>query len=79
MGQALRTVFYERHLRLGAKIVGFGGWDMPIQFPTGIVKEHLETRRNAGLFDVSHMGRFIIRGLEALKFIQHVLTNNAAG
>lgn len=79
MGQPLRTVFYERHSSLGAKFVEFGGWDMPIQFPTGIVREHLETRRSAGLFDVSHMGRFLIRGEEALRFLQYALTNNAAG
>ena len=79
MVETLRTVFYERHTSLGAKITEFGGWDMPIQFPTGIVKEHLETRKNAGLFDVSHMGRFIIRGREALPFLQHVLSNNSAG
>ncbi len=79
MEQALKTVFYERHVSLGAKITEFGGWDMPIQFPTGIVQEHLATRKNAGLFDVSHMGRFKVRGKQVLPFLQHVLTNNAAG
>ena len=78
MAQALRTVFYERHLGLGAKLTEFGGWDMPLQFH-GIVKEHLATRSGAGLFDVSHMGRFVIRGPSALAFLQHVLTNNSAG
>ncbi len=73
----LRTVFYDRHVALGAKIVEFVGWEMPIFYPTGIVDEHLATRKRAGLFDVSHMGRFIIRGAGALKFLQHVLTNNA--
>ena len=68
MGEALRTVFYECHLKLGAKITEFGGWDMPLQFPTGIVQEHLATRKEAGLFDVSHMGRFTIRGSQALPF-----------
>jgi aminomethyltransferase len=57
-------------------MVEFGGWEMPVQYPTGIIKEHLATRREAGLFDVSHMGRFIIRGAGALKFLQHTLTNN---
>jgi aminomethyltransferase len=66
-------------LELGAKITEFGGWDMPLQYGTGIVQEHLATRKEAGLFDVSHMGRFTIRGSEALPFLQHVLTNNAAG
>ena len=79
MGQALRTVFYPRHLEAGAKITEFGGWDMPLQYPAGILQEHLLTRKQAGLFDVSHMGRFIISGVQALPFLQHVLTNNAAG
>ncbi|MQY76815.1 MAG: glycine cleavage system aminomethyltransferase GcvT, partial [Spirochaeta sp.] len=73
-----RTALYDRHLRAGAKIVDFGGWEMPIQYTTGIIEEHLLTRKGAGLFDVSHMGRFIIRGKNALPFLQHVLTNNGA-
>lgn len=73
-----KTVLYDRHAELGGKIVEFGGWDMPVQYPLGIVKEHLATRSGAGLFDVSHMGRFIIRGEGALAFLQHVLTGNAA-
>ena len=77
MNQAQRTPFYERHEALGARIVEFGGWDMPVQYPSGTVKEHLATRKGAGLFDVSHMGRFIVRGPKALAFLQHVLTNNA--
>lgn len=58
-------------------MVEFGGWEMPIQYPSGVVKEHLATRKSSGLFDVSHMGRFIVRGENALSFLQHVLTNNA--
>jgi aminomethyltransferase len=72
-----RTIFYDRHVSLGAKIVEFGGWEMPIFYPNGILEEHLATRKKAGLFDVSHMGRFIVKGTGALKFLQHVLTNNA--
>ena len=78
MGEALRTVFYERHVSLGARITEFGGWDMPLRFPAGIVQEHLATRIGAGLFDVSHMGRFTIRGRDSLPFLQHALTSNAA-
>jgi len=78
MTDLLKTVFFEQHLRLGAKMVDFGGWEMPIQYPNGIVSEHLETRRRAGIFDVSHMGRFLVSGRDALAFLQHVLTNNAA-
>ncbi len=52
---------------------------MPLQYPAGIIEEHLLTRKRVGLFDISHMGRFIIRGSGALPFLQHVLTNNSAG
>lgn len=72
-----RTIFYDRHVALGAKIVEFIGWEMPIFYPAGILEEHLATRKKAGLFDVSHMGRFTVKGTGALKFLQHVLTNNA--
>jgi len=72
-----RTIFYDRHVALGAKIVEFGGWEMPVQYPSGIVQEHLATRKRAGLFDVSHMGRLIVRGKNKLPFLQHVLSNNA--
>ncbi len=77
MNPLKQTVFFDRHVALGAKIVEFGGWEMPIMYPGGIVEEHLATRREAGLFDVSHMGRFVIRGEGADGFLQHVLTNNA--
>ncbi|MBN1631487.1 MAG: glycine cleavage system protein T, partial [Thermoleophilia bacterium] len=59
-------------------MVDFAGWDMPLTYPTGTVEEHLATRGHAGLFDVSHMGRFIISGAGALAFLQRVLSNNAA-
>jgi aminomethyltransferase len=78
MGELQKTVLHDKHVALGATMVDFGGWHMPIQYPAGIVEEHLATRRAAGLFDVSHMGRFAVRGAGALAFLQHVLTNNAA-
>ena len=78
MDQPLTTVFFDRHVDLGARIVPFGGWQMPVQYPEGIVHEHLATRKHAGLFDVSHMGRFMVAGTGAVAFLQHVLTNNAA-
>ena len=78
MKQLLKTPFYDRHVSLGARMVEFGGWEMPVHYAPGIVLEHLTTRRKAGLFDVSHMGRFVIRGEDALEFLQHVLTNSAA-
>ena len=77
MSKLKRTVLYDRHMALGAKMVEFGGWEMPVLYPTGIVQEHLATRKGAGLFDVSHMGRFIFRGTGAVKFLQYVLSNNA--
>jgi len=73
-----KTVFHDRHVALGAKMVEFGGWDMPVQYKPGIVQEHLATRKEAGVFDVSHMGRFLVRGADTLAFLQQMLTNNAA-
>jgi aminomethyltransferase len=77
MSDLKRTVLYDRHVALGAKVVEFGGWEMPLFYTPGIVEEHLGTRKGAGLFDVSHMGRFTVRGEGALRFLNHVLTNNA--
>jgi aminomethyltransferase len=78
MDELLRTALYDRHVAAGGRIVDFAGWEMPIQYAGGIVAEHLATRRHAGLFDVSHMGRFLIGGADRLGFLQRVLTNNAA-
>jgi aminomethyltransferase len=78
MSEFLRTVFYQKHLDLAAQMVEFGGWEMPIQYPEGIINEHMTTRQAAGIFDVSHMGRLYFRGKDSLPFLQHVLTNNAA-
>lgn len=60
-------------------MVDFAGWQMPVQYPSGIVEEHLTTRRRAGLFDVSHMGRFSFSGHGVVAFLQHALSNNCAG
>src|SRR5437763_5881143 len=65
------------HRSLGAKMVDFGGWDMPVQY-TGIIDEHNAVRTAAGLFDISHMGRLSFGGPDALDLIQHLYTNNAA-
>jgi aminomethyltransferase len=73
-----KTALNDRHVKLGANMVAFAGWEMPLHYKTGIVQEHLITRKEAGLFDISHMGRFTVRGKDALDFLQHVLTNNAA-
>lgn len=78
MAEINKTFFNEKHIELGANMVDFGGWEMPVQYTKGVLQEHLITRKGAGLFDVSHMGRFIISGADALAFLQYVLTNNAA-
>jgi aminomethyltransferase len=72
-----QTVLHEWHVAHQGKMVPFGGWDMPVQYKTGIIGEHLATRRNCGLFDVSHMGRFMVRGKGAQAFLLKVLTNSA--
>jgi len=76
MSELKRTQLYDAHVQAGAKMVDFGGWEMPIQYPEGIVAEHLYTRSVCGLFDVSHMGRLLIEGPERVAFLQHVLSSN---
>ncbi len=76
MSELKRTVLYQAHLDAKASMVDFGGWEMPMNYPTGIVDEHLYTRKVCGIFDVSHMGRFIVDGPEAQAFLQHVLSSN---
>ncbi len=71
-----RTILYDNHVKSGAKMVDFGGWEMPINYKPGIIEEHIYTRKRAGIFDVSHMGRFVISGSEAAEFLQYVLSNN---
>lgn len=73
-----RTPLHDVHVALGGKIVPFAGYEMPVQYPTGITAEHKAVRERAGLFDVSHMGEFIIRGPGAIDFVNSVTTNNAA-
>jgi len=77
MGKLQQTVLYDKHVQADAKMVDFAGWKMPVQYPDGIISEHLATRKTAGLFDVSHMGRFAFRGGGVVEFLQHALTNNA--
>ncbi len=71
------TPFTEKHLALGAKMAEFAGYNMPISY-TGINEEHHTVRNNAGIFDVSHMGEFILKGEHALDLIQRVTTNDAS-
>lgn len=72
-----RTPLYELHRKLGAKMVEFGGWEMPIQY-TGILEEHRAVRENVGVFDVSHMGEIEITGKDALDLVQYLITNDAS-
>ena len=62
-----KTPLYDVHLGLGAKMVPFAGYEMPVQYPTGITAEHHAVREAAGLFDVSHMGEFLVHGPQALQ------------
>ena len=78
MNKLCKTIFHDYHVALGAAMVEFGGWEMPLYYPSGIVEEHLAVRRSAGIFDVSHMGRFVFRRKETIPFLQHVLSNNVS-
>jgi aminomethyltransferase len=73
-----RTPLYAEHVGLGAKMVPFAGYEMPVQYPAGILEEHKAVRTRAGLFDVTHMGEFDIRGPDALALVQRVDTNDAS-
>ena len=73
-----RTPLYDRHRALGAKLVPFAGFEMPVQYPAGITAEHKAVRERCGVFDVSHMGEFLVRGPGAIAFVNHVATNDAA-
>ncbi len=78
MATLKQTPFHKVHVALGAKMVPFAGFEMPVQYPTGITAEHNAVRQKCGLFDVSHMGEFLITGPQALEFVNHVTTNNVA-
>ncbi len=74
-----RTPFYHKHVALGGKIVEFAGYEMPVQYPSGIIAEHKAVREGAGgVFDVSHMGEFDVAGPDALAFLQTITTNDVA-
>lgn len=70
-----RTALYERHRALGAKLVPFAGWEMPVQYE-GILGEHKRVRSKAGLFDLGHMGQVVVTGPDALEFLQYTTTND---
>ena len=72
--QLKRTPLFDTHNELGARMVEFGGWEMPVLY-SGIAQEHHAVRQAAGLFDISHMGEFLFDGPDALKFLNQILTN----
>src|SRR5262245_59040314 len=74
----LQTPLAARHRQLGARMVDFAGWDMPVQYPTGILAEHEAVRTRCGLFDLSHMGRVYVRGADALSLSQVCCTRDLA-
>src|SRR5476651_2587693 len=72
-----KTALFEAHQKLGARLVDFGGWHMPVQY-TGIMEEHKAVREAAGVFDISHMGEFFVSGQGATTFLNGLLTNDIA-
>src|SRR5664279_2534505 len=70
-----RTPLHAEHVKLGGKMIGFGGWDMPVQY-SGIMDEHHAVRKALGVFDISHMGQFFAKGAGAAAWLNGVLTNN---
>ncbi|ACL22049.1 glycine cleavage system T protein [Desulfitobacterium hafniense DCB-2] len=77
MTELKRTPLYEQHRRAGAKLIDFGGWEMPVQY-AGVIEEHKAVRSKAGLFDVSHMGEVELKGKDSLAFLQYLLTNDVS-
>ncbi len=74
----MKTALYDRHTALGAKMVDFAGWEMPVQYK-GIIDEHNAVRNHVGIFDVSHMGRIDVEGPDAERFMDYICTNKIAG
>lgn len=72
-----RTCLYEEHIKLGAKMVDFHGWEMPLQY-TRILEEHMAVRKNVGIFDVSHMGDIVIEGKDAAKYVDYIFPTKAS-
>jgi len=73
-----QTPLNDVHRKMGGRMVDFGGWDMPVQYPAGTIAEHLRTRTHSGLFDVSHMGEIEVIGPEAIEFINRLTSNDAS-
>src|ERR1700759_4242816 len=75
----LKTPLHALHVALGAKMVPFAGYDMPVQYPAGIIKEHLHTRQKAGLFDVSHMGQAFLAGADPARALERLTPADLIG
>ena len=74
-----KTPLWDLHKQLGARLIDFGGWDMPVQYTAGTIKEHKAVREAVGLFDVSHMGEVYLRGPNARAQVDRLCSNNVAG
>ena len=77
MSDLIKTAFYQNHLALGAKMVPYSGFEMPVSY-SGLKDEHNAVRNHVGMFDVSHMGEFIVKGPNALCFLQYITSNDVA-
>ena len=73
-----KTALNAVHRKMGAKMVDFNGWDMPVEYPKGLIAEHLAVRSGVGIFDVSHMGDIRVSGRQALAAVQHITMNDAS-
>jgi aminomethyltransferase len=73
---AKHSPLHDRHVALGAKLAGFGGWEMPLEYPTGVVKEHTAVRQSVGIFDVSHLGKALVSGPGAAAYVDATLSND---
>jgi aminomethyltransferase len=78
MADLLRSPLHDRHEALGAKFAAFGGWSMPLEYPSGVVKEHTTVRESVGVFDVSHLGKAVVEGPGAADFVNRTFTNDLA-
>src|SRR4051812_31468030 len=76
MADLLRSPLHDRHEALGAKFSAFGGWSMPLEYPSGVVKEHTAVREAVGVFDVSHLGKAVVAGPGAVDFVNSTLSND---
>ena len=79
MTELRRTPLYDLHIELGARMVPYTGWEMPVQYPLGVLGEHQHTRAAAGLFDVSHMGQLILRGPGVAEALERLVPADIVG